>query len=489
MKIKDIIKNIDYSSCSYFADDEINSICFDSRKIKPGDVYFALKGEQDGAQFASDAVQKGAVLVVSDRDLPGLPCLVVSDPRKVMTEFCAEKYGHPEKQVKMIGVTGTNGKTTTAYILWQLYNSLGVKAAFIGTLGAFVGSDMIETGMTTPDPPTFFSLLSRFVAMGVQVVVCEVSAHAIYLQKVINVPFKYGVFTNLTPDHLDYFNDLAFYGDVKKSWLISSLVKKAVLNYDDDITKEILSNRKGKTITYMLGSAKDKNEIKAPKDYYAINVQSGEKTSFSLCATGKNYFVESPLVGLFNVKNLLAALAVLLDDDIPAEEVINSVKTIQPPPGRFNQTECCGKKVIVDYAHTPDGLKNVLETAKAITKGELLCVFGCGGNRDREKRPTMGKIAAEISDAVVITSDNPRWEDPTAIMNEILSGVDDRERNKCVSIVDRAEAIRYAVDRAGQDDLIVVAGKGAEEYLEIRGKRIFYSDYDVLKKLDCRIKP
>lgn len=426
-------------------------------------------------------------MVVSEKSYPDLPSVVVPSARRALCEYCAEYYGHPEKKLKIIGVTGTNGKTTTAYLIYQMYQKIGVKSAFVGTLGAFVDDETFETGMTTPDTPEFFRILDLCVRKSIDVVVCEVSAHAIYYEKLWNVPFRYGVFTNLSQDHLDFFHTMEEYSEIKKRWLSSDGVECAVLPMDP-FAESIGLCREKESVYYGVDFQR-----KIPKSivkestirYLATDCRLGEKTSFTFIVDGKTYAIESPLVGEFNLKNLLAAMTVLVRDGAPIENVQEIVLSVKPAPGRFTVAYKGDFTIVVDYAHTPDGLEKVLTAARGLTKGKLYCVFGCGGNRDKIKRPIMGRVATTLTDYTILTSDNPRDEDPRAIIKEIESGID---KGNYAVVVNREEAIECAINRLQKGDLLVVAGKGSEGTMEVCGKFVKFSDFECIKKHIIRIK-
>ncbi|MBR1746801.1 MAG: UDP-N-acetylmuramoyl-L-alanyl-D-glutamate--2,6-diaminopimelate ligase, partial [Clostridia bacterium] len=469
MKIIEILSKIDLINNSYFGEDDLKNIIFDSRKIQAGDVYFSLAKCPQNKRYEKEAIDKGAVVVIGETYTDKYPYVAVSNARQTMASFCAEAYGHPEKKLSIIGITGTNGKTTTACLIAQFLQACKKRVAVIGTLGADLPNGRIETGMTTPDTPAFFSILSECVDQEVEYVVIEVSAHAIYYDKLFAVPFEVGVFTNMTQDHLDFFKTMDRYAAVKKSWLFSNAVKVAAINTDDALGREIDMDRQGEKISFSV----KKLSIRSNKDLFKEEdsvknmleepLFDGEKP-FTLTIDGKEYTIKSPLVGRHNAENLLAALSAIYACRLPIQEEIDYIPELVGASGRFTVAYKGEYTIIVDYAHTPDGLANVLTAAKKIARGRLVVVFGCGGDRDRKKRPLMGKIAVDIADVVIVTSDNPRIEDPEQIIDDVFTGIC---KNFAFRYVDRTEAIRYAISCLGKGDVLLVAGKGAEQYMEI----------------------
>jgi len=468
MKLTDFLKNTEVIESGRIDNVMVLNGSYDSRKISSGSVFFDFN---DG-KYVSDALKRGAVAVVSEKYSQDFPCIAVKNVRKAFCAFCAELFSHPEKKLKTIAVVGTNGKTSTVKIIDHILKSAGYKTANIGTLGAEIDCITYSTGMTTPDTDSFFRLLDMAVYNNVDYVITELSAHAIYFSKCEGIVFDYGVFTNVSPDHLDFFKDMRIYAEVKKSVFLSDAVKCAVINSDDDIGLEIIRERIGKTISYGIAN---------PADTFAIEnrFDTGIRSVINCCDTISE--LVTPLCGEFNLYNILAAVSVCVDIGIGIANACTALSTISAIDGRYNVLY--GKAtVIIDYAHTPDGLKNVLTTARKTTKRRLIAVFGCGGNRDRQKRPVMGEIAAALADFTVITTDNPRYEDPEKIISEIVIGAEKIGKNYC-AIADREAAVKFALDMAEQGDTVVVAGKGAEDYMEIRGERIPFSDKEICEKL------
>lgn len=451
---------------------EMGNPIFDSRKVKNGDVFFALNGSTDGNIYVSDAIERGAAVVVSEIFYPQLPCIQVESVRESFASYCAAFYGHPERRLKIIGVTGTNGKTSVTRILSHVLEKNNYKTATIGTLGAMINGKEIDTGLTTPDADLFYKLLAEAAEKKTDFVIMEISAHGIYYQKTFGVKFEYGIFTNLSRDHLDFFGTMENYGAVKKSWFLDGTVKKAVINTDDALGLEIFKCRKTAVLSYGLYS---------PSDVFAVNEKYENGTRFVINAFDEISWGYTPLMGEFNLYNTLAAITVAYDLGISLPDVCNALSSLGEIEGRFNTLFGDIVTVIIDYAHTPDGLEKVLSAARGITENNLICVFGCGGNRDREKRPIMGEIAQKLADICIVTSDNPRYEEPEKIIEEIIVGADRVGRGH-IAIADRERAILFALRIAEKGDTVLIAGKGAEKYMDIKGVKHPFSDREICEK-------
>lgn len=472
MKLKELFANCEAEIPQDVAFEEITSLRINADECMAGSLFIALKGgSHDGADFAMDAVARGAVAVLCERKIEGVKTVVVGNARKTMAKIAAEFYGNPAKNLKLIAVVGTNGKTTTSTLIARSLEKLGRKTVNIGTLGVnFNGRDE-ETGFTTPDPIELHRILGEAADNGAEYAVMEVSAHAIYYKKIYGLTFEIAVFTNLTQDHLDFFGTMENYAAVKKSFFTDGYAKLSIVNVDDPTGREIARDSKFTTFTYGLEN---------PADVFAIDVRTTGELEYTANVMDAVCRIKTRLHGKFNAYNTLAALAtvVLLGCDIrTAAELINSAEEVK---GRYNVIKGA-KTVIIDYAHTPDGLKNVLRTARESCRGRVISVFGCGGNRDASKRRIMGEISGAIADFTVVTTDNSRFEDPYSIMEEIAAGVESCG-GMLQKIRDREDAIRYAVDYASCRDVIVVAGKGAEDYIDERGEKRSYSDYESVKR-------
>jgi UDP-N-acetylmuramoyl-L-alanyl-D-glutamate--2,6-diaminopimelate ligase len=457
-------------------------LAYDSRRVQPGFVFFAVKGFQDdGHLYVRDAVQRGAVGVVVERPVavpPPVGVVRVSNVRRALALAAARFYGHPAERLHMVGVTGTNGKTTTTHLISAVLRAQGKKAGLIGTLYNKIGDKIVPGERTTPESLDLQALLRRMVDEGVEAVAMEVSSHALALERVTGIEFDVAVFTNLTQDHLDFHHDLEDYFAAKARLFaaleepgIKSRPKAAVLNIDDPYGRRLVS-LSGGAVTY---------GIENPADVRARDVVlTAGGTSFEAETPWGRASVNLKLAGRFNVYNALAAFAVGGLEGLPPDEVARALEDAPAVPGRFERIEA-GQDftVVVDYAHTPDGLASVLQTARALSRGRLIVVFGCGGDRDPIKRPVMGGIAGRLADFTVITSDNPRREDPLAIIAAIEAGIRSAGVKRYVIEPDRREAIRIALRYAQPGDLVVLAGKGHEDYQIIGDQKLPFDDRKV----------
>lgn len=450
------------------------SVQIDSRKVSPGDIFVAVIGHRtDGHHYIRQAVEKGAGGVILERKEfapETVPWIRVEDSRLTVSRLAAFLYDYPSSRLHVIGVTGTNGKTTTVFLIEKLLCTAGKKVGLIGTIENRIAGKPLETKFTTPDALELHQLFSRMLDEGVTDVVMEVSSHALALHRVADCEFGAAVFTNLTQDHLDFHESAEDYFH-SKARLFKHLgtasedePKYAVVNLDSPYAEDIIKVTKVPVVTYGINHGAD---ISASN----INI-SHRGTAFSVSGPDFQLDLKLKLVGRFNVYNALAACAVGYMEKIDPETIRMALEETGGIPGRFeNIDEGQPFGVIVDYAHTPDGLKNILETAREITAGRVITVFGCGGDRDRGKRPLMGEAAAGKSDFCIITSDNPRSEVPGEIIKDILPGVTKLTRDFRI-IENRREAIKEAIGMAGKGDLVVIAGKGHETY-QIIGKEVF----------------
>lgn len=457
-------------------DAEISGLCTDSRITERGELFFCFRGRQaDSHDFAEDAFERGAAAIVCERELP-LPCpqLIVQNGREAMAKIAAAFYGHPERKMKMIGVTGTNGKTTTCHLLRAVLRADGREVGLIGTLGASYANRTISPDLTTPDPISLFSLLANMEKAGVEVVVMEVSAHALALEKVCPICFEVGIFTNLTRDHLDFFEDMAEYGEAKKKLFSPQNCRLAVYNADDPFTLELL---KLETPHLTFG-------LENPADAFAMveweSIQ-GSKIIFNLC--DELCEAELSLTGKYNVSNALAAATAAKALKIPPESIAKGLGEVKRVEGRLERVGAYrGGEIFVDFAHTPDGLEKSLSCLKEHCEGRLMVLFGCGGNRDEGKRKIMGETAAKLCDFAIITSDNPRFEEPCAIISEIEAGYSGVSQNY-TAIEERDKAIEYAIKLLKEGDVLLIAGKGGETYQEIMGIKYDFNDKDVIRSI------
>ena len=461
---------------SYNIGAEISSVCFDSRQCTPGSLFVAINGnEADGHKYIDKAIENGAAAVIyQDGELVlSVPSLQVADSRKALSEIAAEFYDYPSAKLNLVGVTGTNGKTTTATLLYQLFTKLGYCCGLISTIANYIGDKKYHTEHTTPDPVELNMLLSQMVDAGCEYCFMEVSSHSIDQDRIAGLVFKGGIFSNLTHDHLDYHKTFENYIRCKKRFF-DGLPKEAfaLVNVDDKNGMVMVQNTQAKVCRYSCKKSAD------------FKCRIMEETLDGMLLKIDGISLWSRFIGSHNAYNVLAvySAAMLLGAD--KEEVLTAISDLHAVAGRLEYLRG-GKDLtaVVDYAHTPDALENVLKTLQEAGKGhELICVFGCGGNRDKTKRPEMAAIAAKYADKVIITSDNPRKEDPQSIIDEIKVGIPVSAAKKTVSITDRKEAIRSALMFAPAGAIILVAGKGHEDYQIIGETKYHFDDKEVISE-------
>ena len=451
-----------------------NHPTFDSRKVEDDDVFFCFEGKKENGQnFVDDAIKNGAKAIVCKSELDiSVMQIIVDDSREAFALCCKNYFDKCCDKLKIIGVSGTNGKTTTATLIAHILNHAGKTTAVIGTSGAFWGGNNIDFSMTTPDPDLLHKIFSQMKNDGVEYVVMEVSAHAIALKKIAGIIFEVAVLTNVTEDHLDFFDTFESYAKTKIKFMNSPYVLSRVINVDDKILRTNIQENKLAKITYGMDN---------PADCFAAGLSMSPKGSnFILNFMDNVVEINSPLVGKYNVENVLAAFCACSMLGVPFEETKDAVASFPGVEGRFNVfSSSRGFDVVIDYAHTPDGLKNVLQTASGLTSGRLILVFGCGGNRERQKRPQMARIAQMYCDEVIVTSDNPRFEDPQNIIDEIKAGFDGANH---IEIIDRFLAIKHAMEIARPHDIVLICGKGGEDYMEIKGEKHHFKDCEVIKQ-------
>ena len=480
MKLSEVLKNIVILESVGKTDIEICGIQIDSRKIEAGHLFIAVCGTQaDGHQYIGKAIAQGATAVVCQQlpeDLPaGVTFIRIEDTEDATGKIATQFYGNPSTQLKLVGVTGTNGKTTIATLLYEIFTAFGNKCGLCSTVCNYIGERAIAADHTTPDAITLNQLLSQMVKEGCQYAFMECSSHATHQKRIGGLRFEGGIFTNLTRDHLDYHKTFENYRDAKKAFF-DGLDKSAfaITNLDDKNGLFMTQNTSATVKTY--------SQTRMADFHAKITEMTFE--GMELNVNGQDVYV--PLVGKFNVSNLLAIFgaAVMLGKE--PTEVLTVLSSVRSVSGRFEALRSPkGFTAIVDYAHTPDALVNVLNAIDEILchRGEVITVCGAGGNRDKGKRPLMAHEAARLSDKVIITSDNPRFEEPQDIINDMLAGITDEERGKVLSIVDRKEAIRTACMLAKKGDVILVAGKGHENYQEIKGVKHHFDDKEVLLEI------
>lgn len=475
MKLSELIKDLHYTEIIGSTDREIKDITADSNAVVQDGLFVCISGgNYDGHDFIKQVEDYGGVAAIVEKRLDArLTQIVVKDARQAMSEIATAFCGHADKKMKMIGVLGTNGKTTTTHLIASILMNAGVKCGLIGTLGIFYGNKFIEPTLTTPDPIELHKTLADMYESGVEAVVMEVSAHAAYLKKVYGLEFETGVFTNLTQDHLDFFGDMESYKKAKISFFKDNACKYVVSNSDDETGREIAETVNGKVLTYGIDS---------PADVFAIDLnEKPSETTFVLNLFDCIYDVRLNLIGRYNVYNALAAATVCALYGIPPEKVAEGIENLKGVSGRLECVYEGDFSVYIDYAHTPDGLKQSLTALKSHTKNRLICLFGCGGNRDRDKRPIMGAISGEIADFTVLTSDNPRYEEPMEILWQVEKGIAEKT-DRYVIIQERAEGIRYALGLAQKGDIILLAGKGSEKYQEVFGIKRPFNDKDYVEE-------
>jgi UDP-N-acetylmuramoyl-L-alanyl-D-glutamate--2,6-diaminopimelate ligase len=482
MQLSLLIKRLEGAMAHGLIDREINSICYDSRRASPGSLFVAVRGENsDGHSFINQAIEKGAIAVISEEPgLPGrIPIIVVKDSRKALARVAATFYHDPSRKLRMIGITGTNGKTTTAFLVKHILTRAGQSTGLIGTVQYEIGERLLPATRTTPESLDLQELLKQSVEAGCRNVVMEVSSHALSQGRADQIAFDAAGFTNLTQDHLDFHRGMKEYFEAKAS-LFSALSPKnekqpvAVINSDDPYGQKLIT-RFGKTLTittYGMG---------ARADFRASDMKSGfGGTSYRLDASDKSYLVRLPLIGRFNIYNSLAAIALANSVGIDVRSAVQAMAKAPQIPGRLEAVSAKRQfQVFVDYAHTDDALLNVLKTCRDLNPNRLIVVFGCGGNRDKAKRPKMGSVADQYADYSIITSDNPRKEDPVAIIREIESGF---KRKNYETIPDRKLAIVRAIGMAQSRDIVLIAGKGHEKYQEFSDNTIPFDDVEVASR-------
>ncbi|MEI6447272.1 MAG: UDP-N-acetylmuramoyl-L-alanyl-D-glutamate--2,6-diaminopimelate ligase [Actinomycetes bacterium] len=443
-------------------DPEIAALAYDDRLVAPGTLFFCVPGlTRDGHDFAPAAVDRGACALVVERPLGlGVPEVLVDDARSAMGPAAARFHGDPSGKVDVVGITGTNGKTTSAWLVRSLIEGAGRQCGLLGTVATLVGGERRSAVRTTPEAIDLQGLLREMSESGDLAAAIEVSSHALELGRVDGTRFAVAVFTNLTQDHLDFHGTMENYWAAKRRLFDDFAPGASVVNIDDSHGRELAADLEG-AITYGTDPA---------AQWRASEIRSGiEGSTFTLRCPDGEFPVTTLLPGLFNVRNVLGSLAAAHSLGIGTDRLLPALATIGGVPGRFEPV-VCGQPfaVLVDYAHTPDSLENVLRAARGLTEGRVICVVGCGGDRDRGKRPLMGGIAAELADVAIVTSDNPRSEEPEAIVAEVAAGAAGRAR----TVVERAEAIGAAIDAALAGDVVVIAGKGHEQGQEFAGGRV-----------------
>lgn len=469
MKLNELLEN---NAVTAIGDTEITSVTDSTGKVTEGSLFFCVKGGSfDGHTAAADMLERGAAAVVCDHDLGlGEKQILTDDTRVLYGKVCAAWFGHPERKIKMIGVTGTNGKTTITNVIKHILMSTGHKTGLIGTIRNEIGDEVFETSNTTPMAFEFMQLLDKMVKAGCEYVVMEVSSFGLVQNRIGSSWFGIALFTNLTQDHLDYHKNMENYYQAKKK--LFDICDSAICNIDDDYGKRLFGEISCDKLTF---------STRESASFYADGIKiKPTGSSFWFCNEGKSHFVKAKIPGLFNVSNLTAAMAACLKAGVPLDKIIAAVENYSGVKGRCEVIPT-GRDftVICDYAHTPDAIENVLRSVKEYTSGRLICLFGCGGDRDSTKRPLMAQAAAKYADKLIVTSDNPRTEDPEAIIKDILTGLTDAKVPYDV-VTDRREAIYHALKIAEKGDIIVLAGKGHEDYQIIGEKKNHFDEREVV---------
>jgi UDP-N-acetylmuramoyl-L-alanyl-D-glutamate--2,6-diaminopimelate ligase len=467
-------------------DPEVTAVAYDSRRVAPGTLFVAVQGlSTDGNLYVEAARRKGAVAVASERPPAGEgPWLQVADAREALALLSAAVLGHPAASLRLVGVTGTNGKTTTTHLLDAALRAAGLRTGLIGTVQYRIGDRLAESVRTTPESSDLQELFREMADAGCTHVVMEVSSHSLSLKRVFGCSFGVAAFTNLTRDHLDFHGDMESYFAAKRLLFDAYLAAdgQVVINLDDDRGAELARSARGEAWTFSLDPGRG---ARITATDLRLDLRG---TSFRASTPVGSFPVHTPLLGRFNVQNVLAALGASLALGLPPEAVLRGLGSVTGVPGRLERVEG-GQPftVVVDYAHTDDALKNLLETVRELSPRRLITVFGCGGDRDRSKRPLMGAVAARLSDVAVVTSDNPRSEPPEAILEEIQRGMNGGRRALRHAIVDRKDAITFALEMAEAGDAVVIAGKGHETYQVLRDRTVPFDDRQVARQVLSRM--
>jgi len=442
----------------------------DSRKVEKGDTFLALRNlNTDGHDFIESAISKGAACIIAEEGEYSVKTMIVSDTRKYLADYLKDLYGYKLKNIKFVGITGTNGKTTSCYLIYQMLNKLGVKAAYIGTIGFYLDGEVKELNNTTPDLYDLYEMFVEAAEKDVEVIAMEVSSQAIAAGRILGLDFDVVGFTNLTQDHLDFHKTMENYMKEKIKLFNQTKGKKvAIVNSDDKYYSNFLLNNNN--ITY--GTKKS--------DYYIKNYELElTETKMNLSTGNNDYNITIPFAGKYNIYNYLLALSTVVSLGHKIEDIIEITPKLKAPTGRSDLFKYNGAAIIVDYAHTPDAVENVINSAKEYCKGNIITLIGCGGDRDRTKRPIMGKIATENSNKVYFTNDNPRTEDEKVIMDDIIAGV---TKDNYEIIHDRKIAIQTAISNLKENDVLLVLGKGHEDYQIIGNEKFHLSDIEIVSK-------
>ncbi len=476
MNLNKLLKNFKFELLNGSLDIEINNIQYDSRKINKGDVFFCIEGlTLDGHKYIKSAIDKGAAAIIVQKEVlnyENVTLIKVENSRKALALASSNFYDNPSKKLKLIGITGTNGKTTSTFMIKSILEQCGHKVGLIGTIANYIGDKKLYTERTTPESLELHQLFNEMVKENVEYCVMEVSSHSLELDRVYGVEFSDGIFTNLTQDHLDFHKTFENYFNAKLKLFLNS--KVSIVNIDDSYGEKIIDSIDGDVITYGL----EKKVM-----LWAKNLKLHSRgIEFTLVYNGDEENIKLSIPGKYNVYNALGCIAATIHEGVSIQDIKQALEKVTVP-GRCEIVTInhnLGYDVIVDYAHTPDGLENILNSAREFTFGRLISVFGCGGDRDKSKRAIMGGIGSSLSDIAVITSDNPRTEDPMEIIEDIKVGL---KKENYIIIENRREAIKYAMKIAKDKDVIVIAGKGHEDYQVLKDKRIHFDEREIISEI------
>lgn len=482
MKLSQLVKDMP-ELIELTADMDVEELTANSRAKCKNGLFFCIRGGTvDAHDFAPQAIENGCCALVVERKLDiDCPQVLVTDVRAAMTRMASAFNGHPERRMKLVGITGTKGKTTTTYLLKGILEAAGVSCGVIGTTGCIAGKTKLPSHLTTPDPIEMFSILRIMADAGVQVVCMEVSAHALYLRKLVSMTFEAAAYTNLSQDHLDFFGTMEHYFDAKRLLFKGGMARNAAVNMDEETAEVVCGDVRCPLLTY---------GISAQADLFARDIEiteSGVSFTLNLRNLHKER-IHLLLTGMFNVYNALTAAACALILGISLQDIKTGLESVVSVPGRV---EMLGTqtpyRMVLDYSHSPDALENILRTVREFCRGRLILVFGCGGDRDKGKRPMMGEIAGRLADYSILTSDNPRFEDPMTILDAIEKGI--KPTGARYEIVEnRREAIRQAMEMAVGGDIVVLAGKGHETYQDICGVKHPFDEKIIVQELLAEMK-